>query len=654
MGKKYLVVLITGIISSTGLAQDRFAKGSIPFIHSHNDYYREAPLLDAIRAGAKSIEVDVFLHEGDLYVAHTKAEISKGNLFEDLYILPLIDYLQKPKEMPSFHFMVDIKSKAAPTLYAIQECIAKYPDVFNSSQQGIQLVISGNRPKVQDYPNYKGYIWFDGRSPRDANERVALVSRNFKDFSGWDGNGFIPGQDSIKLAAFVAQCHANNLPVRFWNTPDTYKMYKLLYSIGVGYINTDEPQKVQGYLRNHLKRQQFPAWEEGYLDIHHINTGRGDASFMVFPDGTTMLVDMGDMSEKHPRTLSPRNTPALPNNSKTPAQWVADYIFQFHPEKRGATIDIALITHYHDDHFGEVDPSRKEHKKGGYKLTGITELGSIIPIRKLVDRGYAYPINLKDKEIQQEFGLINDPYSMIQTLEEYWKFIEYQKVENQLEYEEFKVGSTNQLGLLKAKNRYQDFKVHNLFANGKVASGWGHGVSESFKKGTYPGENNLSIGIRVSYGVFDYYTGADISGIDKYGQVAVNSMESKVASVIGPVDVATLNHHGNRDSQNPYYISTIRPRVWVQQSWSSDHPGEDVLRRLISRELYPGERDLFSTSILEPNKLVIGDRVGRSYKTTSGHIVIRVYPGGNLYEVFVLNDKDKNRGIVKMYSYQSR
>lgn len=63
--------------------------------------------------------------------------------------------------------------------------------------------------------------------------------------------------------------------------------------------------------------EQLAPWQKGMLDIHHINTGRGDATFMIFPDGTTLLVDAGDMSETHPRTLSARNAKAMPNNSKT-------------------------------------------------------------------------------------------------------------------------------------------------------------------------------------------------------------------------------------------------------------------------------------------------------------------------------------------------
>ena len=38
----------------------------------------------------------------------------------------------------------------------------------------------------------------------------------------------------------------------------------------------------------------LPEWKEGYMDIHTIATGRGDATFIVMPDGTTLLIDAGD------------------------------------------------------------------------------------------------------------------------------------------------------------------------------------------------------------------------------------------------------------------------------------------------------------------------------------------------------------------------
>ncbi len=38
--------------------------------------------------------------------------------------------------------------------------------------------------------------------------------------------------------------------------------------------------------------QVFPSWSDGYMDIHHINTGKGESTFFILPDGTTGPVDV--------------------------------------------------------------------------------------------------------------------------------------------------------------------------------------------------------------------------------------------------------------------------------------------------------------------------------------------------------------------------
>src|SRR5688500_15147093 len=98
--------------------------------------------------------------------------------------------------------------------------------------------------------------------------------------------------------------------------------------------------------------RKLPAWTEGYLDIHHINTGHGDAAFYIFPDGTTMLLDAGEMDPTSERVNSSRNATLHPNNKKTAHEWIVDYIKRVHPRSANPEIDYALITHFHDDHFG--------------------------------------------------------------------------------------------------------------------------------------------------------------------------------------------------------------------------------------------------------------------------------------------------------------
>jgi len=63
-------------------------------------------------------------------------------------------------------------------------------------------------------------------------------------------------------------------------------MKKILILIGFAF-------SLEGYGQEIGK--PLPAWKEGMLDLHHINTGRGDAAFYLLPDGTTFLLDAGEM-----------------------------------------------------------------------------------------------------------------------------------------------------------------------------------------------------------------------------------------------------------------------------------------------------------------------------------------------------------------------
>jgi hypothetical protein len=41
--------------------------------------------------------------------------------------------------------------------------------------------------------------------------------------------------------------------------------------------------------------------------------------------------------------------------------------------------------------------------------------------------------------------------------------------------------------------------------------------------------------------------------------------------------------------------------------------------------------------------------MAKAYRSYPGHVVIRVAPGGNQYDVFVLNDTDTRSGVIKHF-----
>ena len=61
--------------------------------------------------------------------------------------------------------------------------------------------------------------------------------------------------------------------------------------------------------------EQLPQWEEGYFDIHSINSGRGESFYYIFPDGTTLLIDAGGAlpNEIHDYGTDSPGVPSKPN-----------------------------------------------------------------------------------------------------------------------------------------------------------------------------------------------------------------------------------------------------------------------------------------------------------------------------------------------------
>jgi beta-lactamase superfamily II metal-dependent hydrolase len=406
----------------------------------------------------------------------------------------------------------------------------------------------------------------------------------------------------------------------------------------------------------------LPKWQEGFLDIHHINTGHGDAAFYIFPDGTTMLLDAGEMDPTSERINSARNAKPHPNGTKRAHEWIVDYIKRFHPQTVNTFIDYAVITHFHDDHFGSYYKGAKKASNAEYYLSGITGVGYHIKFKKILDRGYPdynYPLAWKSDSIRTIMLKDTESASDYLAIANYWSFIDYQKLNNGMVAERFKAGSNQQIVPNHKPDKYKSFRVQNIKANGTIWTGKGSETVEYFpplSSGIYvPGENQLSLAMRIDYGDFRFYTGGDCPGIADLGAPKWNDVETPMSVAIGEVDVAVMDHHGNRDAHNEFNVTVLRPRVWIQQTWSSDHPGHEVLRRVTSTFLYPGPRDLFATNMLEANKLVIGPSLERSYKSMDGHILVRVVDGGTKYYVIILNDENETNEILSVHGpYDSK
>lgn len=234
--------------------------------HSHNDYSNDIPFWLAYYNHFGSIESDIFAVNGELYVSHNQADIKPELTLDALYLQPIVKLVRHNKgkawnDHPSaFQLLIDLKTPVEPTLSILVEKLKKYSDVFdlNINQNGIPVVITGNRPKPSEFSNYPDFIWFDGIINMKYNEqqlkRIALYSENLRLFTLWPGKIDMSQKDKNRLVSVIDSIHSLNKKIRFWNAPDDIFAWKTFMSLGVDFINTDHINELAEFLNNEEKK----------------------------------------------------------------------------------------------------------------------------------------------------------------------------------------------------------------------------------------------------------------------------------------------------------------------------------------------------------------------------------------------------------------
>ena len=380
-------------------------------------------------------------------------------------------------------------------------------------------------------------------------------------------------------------------------------------------------------------QDKFPVWKEGEMEIHHINTGRGEQIFCIFPDGTTMLMDAGDLPP------DPSNTDPLPDDSRQPGEWIARYILNLLPNPDKKKIDYFLLTHFHGDHMGTLANNPPKTKTGGdYLLSGVTEVAEYIQFSKLVDR---------------DWPLYNYPQPLIGGLfENYKSFVNWSVRNSGMKAERFMPGVSEQFVLVNNPGKYAKlFEVRNIVSNGEVWTGIGNQTRKYFPDtfvAGQVGENNCSTGVRISYGKFDYFNGGDIYGKTPFNAPEWQNIERPVGQITGPVEVCTANHHAWIDAMSEYFLSCLQPQVIVIHVREIKHLNNVTLKNMSSKDIYAGDRDIFATNIPEISKQYVGPDINR-ITDGNGHIVVKVEPEGNSYHVYVLDASNESFFVKAVY-----
>ena len=359
----------------------------------------------------------------------------------------------------------------------------------------------------------------------------------------------------------------------------------------------------------------LPAWSEGYLDIHFINTGRGECCFYILPDGTTLLVDAGEIVDSN-ITVTQR-----PNALIRPHRVYAHYIKHFLPAGKTA-IDYCAPSHFHIDHIGSSD-AVTETAEAGYRKSGLLALYDAIPYNHILDR--AYPTYTEDDVTAPLSGELAQDWAT---------FVTWGVKEGKFTAERFTPGK-EQIILQHNAEKYSDFSLLNICANGFVVCKNSDGSVGITGKKQQAGGNSSSCGFHIRYGKFDYIACGDLT----------SSPQNLVAYYFrdfignGNLDAFKCHHHlANNSWGSQMQNCNFDPHVVLNHCFTNNKPDVEKLKQVLptitsffATNIHP---DIFENPEVKQNKLI--DRI----TAYNGHIVLRITPGGNSFYVYMLDDSN--------------
>ena len=400
--------------------------------------------------------------------------------------------------------------------------------------------------------------------------------------------------------------------------------------------------------------EPLPLWQEGYLDIHSINGGRGESFYYILPDGTTMLVDAAGAADFETEgETEGSGIYSRPSNSYSSGSVIVEYIKHFAPAVANGRLDFFMTSHYHGDHMGIYTKGFSKYgwtavdrngtitptvnlDAGGFLLNGVSEVGYNIPIVKIIDRG--------DWSNRPSNVYLSAPLRM----QNYLNFIDWSTRNNGTIREKLAIGHTEQIILKHNGSKYPDFSIRGIAAGGDIWTGKGNSVNTTYLPSSEqlmanletwdPNENIMSCVFTLSYGKFDWFSGGDIqyTGLSTY---AWKDIEKPISQVVGKVEAMKACHHSAKSANSANLLAALKPDNFIIGVWTSNQPNPSSLKRVYTAN--PDVR-IFATNMAESIIATLKDNNidPSSFSSRSGHVVLRVMPGGGSYYIYVLDDSD--------------
>ena len=401
---------------------------------------------------------------------------------------------------------------------------------------------------------------------------------------------------------------------------------------GAAILGLGAPGVFAEMTRHPLAGAVLPKWEAGHLRIGMIYTGRSESQLLVFPDGTSLLIDCGDFVQGGDTAV-----PHLPKNAWRAGEATARYVLRENPN--GKKLDYFLLTHYHNDHFGS--PSFSAGRSARYSLSGFGQALGFLDVDTIIDRAWPDMNNPAPRA---------DTYDASVILHIKECYAEAVRRGSNIEKYRLEKGSS-QICMRHGGNA--PFAVEPFCANGCVLRRDGSVLD--LGTATTPrskfGENALSIGFIVTLGAFRYFTAGDFSGRVAGPDGKASDIEVLAAPELSRVDVAKANHHGH-GTMPAVLVAALAPRVVLCCNWNTLQMSRPTMRRLAA-----GPRKcLIAPGVFAAKRRAedaaedwLKDVVPESFE--GAHAVVDVAPDGKTYRLMMVAAADDSWRVLGAYDF---
>jgi competence protein ComEC len=247
------------------------------------------------------------------------------------------------------------------------------------------------------------------------------------------------------------------------------------------------------------------------LDIYFIDVEGGQSTLLVTPDRQSFLIDTGYASLGQQDAV-----PGDPAKARD-----ANRIVAAAHDAGVKQIDYLMITHFHPDHDG-----------------GVTELSKLMPIRHFIDHETLSPDAAKDAGTKAAYE-------------------RYLEVRKGLPHIVPKPGDRLPLSGVQAVVVSSDNATLTQPLPGAGATNSRCGSAATPPRDT--AENPRSTGVVISLGKFRFLDVGDLTGQPLFNLACPRSL-------VGPVDVYLVAHHGGPDVADPALFAAFQPRVAVMNN----------------------------------------------------------------------------------------